>query len=277
MPLHPNDWNLDSEPSAGQNVKKWFNLVRQALFEGDAVKPRGMLCHEILGGFATLNLNEGLFVWPARKLVLRLAIAEAWWMLSGRNDVETLAAVSPRMRQYSDDGLTFFGAYGTRFVEQRSRIVQSLVDDRDSRQAVLTIWDKPNPPPTKDLPCSVSAQWMIRGNSLHCIYTLRSSDLWLGWPYDMFTMSCMSFHILLELRLRGYPELQLGRLFYRAGSMHVYEENRKGVLECLRSEPPQSLVYFDKHFTAMKSPEQFVEALNALRGLTREQLVEFFA
>src|SRR4051812_24359480 len=40
---------------------------------------------------------------------------EALWMLAGRDDVEFLAALLPRMQEFSDDGVRLAGAYGYRW------------------------------------------------------------------------------------------------------------------------------------------------------------------
>jgi thymidylate synthase len=39
--------------------------------------------------------------------------------------------------------------------QQLDYVVEALVKDNDSRQAVLTIW-RPSPAPSKDIPCTVS-------------------------------------------------------------------------------------------------------------------------
>lgn len=42
-------------------------------------------------------------------------VYEAMWMLAGRNDVSPLAYYAPQVKNYSDDGETFNGAYGYRW------------------------------------------------------------------------------------------------------------------------------------------------------------------
>ena len=83
---------------------------------------------------------------------------EALWMLAGRNDVEPLAYYAKQVREYSDDGKTFNGAYGYRWrdaevgdsrdpggkdcqVDQLDLIVNHLKADPNSRRAVLQMWN----------------------------------------------------------------------------------------------------------------------------------------
>ena len=73
--------------------------------------------------------------------------AEALWILSGDNKVETIAPYNKNIKQFSDDGIIFQGAYGPRIISQLDYVIESLRKDRESRQAVLTIWN-PNPKPS---------------------------------------------------------------------------------------------------------------------------------
>jgi hypothetical protein len=158
-----------------------------------------------------------------RKLGYRFMAAEAWWILSGRNDVESIRKYSPHIASFSDDGKFFHGAYGPKILDQLTYVIDSLQKDADTRQAVLSIW-RENPRVSRDVPCTISAQWLIRDGKLHCIDTMRSSDAWLGWPYDVFNFSCLSAYILLMLRERAsfFNSVRLGCLSLVAGSSHLY-------------------------------------------------------
>lgn len=90
-------------------------------------------------------------------------VYEALWMLAGRNDVASLDVYNSRMREFSDDGVTFNGAYGHRWrhayggyrwnkggsgmddglqtVDQIKIIIDHLKAKPDSRRAVLNMWN----------------------------------------------------------------------------------------------------------------------------------------
>src|SRR5690606_21129551 len=110
-------------------------------------------------------------------------------------------------------------------------VIAKLVEDRDTRQAVVNIW-RESPPESRDIPCTLSLQWLIRNGKLYCIATMRSSDLWLGHPYDTFNFSAISFYILLQLRTSGIL-VTLGDLHLTAGSKHIYERNVEQVSDII--------------------------------------------
>jgi thymidylate synthase len=138
------------------------------------------------------------------------------------------------MKKFSDDGRVLYGAYGPRIHEQLGYVLRVLANDPTSRQAVMTIW-RNNPPASKDIPCTLSVQFLIRNNKLYCFDTMRSSDLWLGWPYDVFSFSMLSLYIVLLLREGRGMKLKLGELWITAGSQHIYDRDREGVLRCSAS------------------------------------------
>jgi thymidylate synthase len=215
-------------PSA---TSAWLKLLDKVHSQGHETAPRGMRIKEVLGCSATVDLNYPIVVEPLRNLGYRFMAAEAAWILSGDDRVATIKDYAKHIASFSDNGETFFGAYGPKIKAQLPFILDKLVEDQDTRQAVLTIW-RESPPATKDVPCTVAVQWFIREGKLHCIDTMRSSDLWLGWPYDIFNFAMLSHYIRLCLRDRGL-EVGAGTLTLVAGSQHIYESNFNGVEEIL--------------------------------------------
>ena len=88
---------------------------------------------------------ERVVCYPERDANPFFALLESLWMLAGRNDVEWITTYNQRMREYSDDGKTFRGAYGYRWrkqfgEDQLSTIVELLKANPNSRRAVLQMW-----------------------------------------------------------------------------------------------------------------------------------------
>jgi thymidylate synthase len=64
---------------------------------------------------------------------------------------------------------------------------------------------------------------------------MRSSDAWLGVPYDWFNFSMLSAGVALLLREKGV-NVNLGSLHFYAASQHLYESNWAGAEECQDGE-----------------------------------------
>jgi len=205
-------------------TETWHTNLRNIINGGQEVRPRGMLTREISPYMSWFDMTDPIVIAPERDLGYKFMSAEAAFILSGDNRVSTIAPYSKEISKFSDDGVTFFGSYGPRIVDQLQYVAKTLAEDLDSRQAVLEIW-RPSPPKSKDIPCTCLIQWLIRGNKLNCIDTMRSSDTWLGWPYDSFAFSMVSLALLLRLRKAYKIDLELGTLTIVAGSQHLYERN----------------------------------------------------
>jgi thymidylate synthase len=196
----------------------WTELLRRLIERGKVSEPRSMVTKEILN--VTLEVENGLaniLVNNIRDLNYRFMIAEWLWIQGGLNDVNILAKYNSVMKKFSDDGEILSGAYGPRLMPQIPYVLESL-NKPDSRQAVATIWT-PSPEDSKDIPCTISLQWMIRGGKVHCTANMRSSDVWLGLPYDFFTFSQLTNYVAMRL---GRP---VGSVTMNLASSHIYEEH----------------------------------------------------
>jgi thymidylate synthase len=152
---------------------------------------------------------------------------EAYWILSGSDKVKDIAPFNKHISQFSDDGSAFAGAYGPMVVKQLDYVVDRLTMDDATRQAVLTIW-KPNPPKSKDIPCTVAMNFQLRDGVLHNHVFMRSSDVWLGLPYDIFNFSTIAYKVAARLNELMVPNLRCrpGTLFLTLCSSHMYLDNK---------------------------------------------------
>jgi hypothetical protein len=122
---------------------------------------------------------------------------EALWMLNGGNDVQALSHILPSFAQFSDDGVTFHGAYGHRWrhwpdhtselpymreQDQLSAVIEQLRKDPTSRRAVIAMWcpNRDLGRPSKDLPCNNLINLGIRNGALNISVTCRSNDIIYG-------------------------------------------------------------------------------------------------
>jgi hypothetical protein len=169
---------------------------------------------------------------------------EALWMLAGRDDVGFVAGMVKRMATFSDDGLTFHGAYGHRWRsffgrDQLDAIVALLKREPDSRRAVLGMWypETDLGSASKDIPCNTQCYFKLRGGELRMTITCRSNDVIWG----AYGANAVHFSMLQEY-IAGRLGATVGPMYQLSDSWHIYTGGEGGALwDKLKSASAQDL------------------------------------
>lgn len=211
--------------------------------------PRGMETRENLGVSITIiNPYDRIVTNSARKFSLRYGIGEWLWYDRESNSLEEIAYYSKFWNKVSDNGETVNSAYGYRIrgsdrnipLDQWVFIRDELKRDKDSRRAICIIASPYDMiAATKDFPCTVYLQFVIREGKLHLLVNMRSNDLVLGFANDVFAFTLMQEKMLVELQLK-YPELKMGNYHHFAGSMHIYA-NKYDLVEAALAQERESI------------------------------------
>ena len=209
----------------------WVQMLKDLEF-APVFAPRKMETKELLGYQTRVSMAEPMVSIKERDIGHKFRYAEAAWILSGDNRVATISPYSKMIHKFSDDGVRYFGSYGVKVVDQLPYVIETLANDESSRQAIISIW-RENPRPSKDIPCTLTLQFIIRKNILYCNATMRSSDAWLGWVYDVFNFSQISLYVLLQLKAQYNIKLKLCHLILTAGSQHLYKQHWQKATDCI--------------------------------------------
>lgn len=223
----------------------WRTLLKDVLDDGVTTEQvsagaswRGRTSSELLAHRTVWPMSRPVVLCPDRRLGYRFLAAEAAWILSGSNRLDEIVPYARHLIETSDDGEFLTGSYGPPWVDQLPYLTRTLAADVASRQAVSTIW-RPRPGASKDVPCTIALQFIVRpgavGPTLHTVASMRSSDAWLGVPYDVHAFSMCAAFLALTLRDRLGP-LQLGNLYLTAGSQHLYALDRERATRCVWQE-----------------------------------------
>ncbi|MFJ3386961.1 MULTISPECIES: thymidylate synthase [unclassified Lysinibacillus] len=119
------------------------------------------------------------------------------------------------------------------FRNQYEWIIKRLLDNKDSRRAIININQNYHKSETKDFPCTVAIQFFIKNNYLHCEVMSRSTDVVTGLPYDMGFFSFIHELLCQDLRERKYADLELGNTVMKTSFTQIYEKTRSKALEVI--------------------------------------------
>lgn len=175
------------------------------------------------------NPTQRVLFNPVRDANPFFHIMEALWMLAGRNDVAWPSFFAANMKNYTDDGKTYHGAYGYRWrnwfgYDQLVSIARELNSNPDSRRCVLTMWDGGKDPQMaaqggKDVPCNTQAYFDVRGGRLNMTVCNRSNDVIWG----AYGANSVHFSFLMEY-LAHFIGVPVGIYRHLSNNFHVYLE-----------------------------------------------------
>ena len=243
---------------------RYLNHLSEIMDSGSLQQARGLSFMEIVGKQYTVPMKNPVPNVVGRGLGLKFAVAEPFWILSGKNLLSDIAPYG-KMAPYSDDGYFMSGAYGPKIVDQLGYVCKTLADDPGSRQAVINIW-RERPGLSKDIPCTLSLQFMVRDGRVHCIATMRSSDAYMGLPYDSILFSLTSAYIISIMKYHyNVPDLILGTLTLTMGSAHVYDRDFEKVNKIIQlyDWDDQEIESVDFNRIASQKPAVFLDLLES--------------
>ena len=219
----------------GETADEVWRLALARLQEAEgptAQSGRGGMTDELLHVAVTINDPRQRWVVSRQPGVSpAFAIAEAVWILLGRKDAAYLTFWNPELPTYNGHAPYYDGAYGYRLryhfgIDQLERAYETLLNNPDSRQVVLQIWDagadlpdSQGEPVRPDIPCNIMSMLKIRQGKLEWMQIMRSNDLYRGTPYNI-----VQFTTIQEV-LAGWLGVELGAYHHLSDSLHLYHDD----------------------------------------------------
>lgn len=234
---------------------------------GKEIAPRGLRTLEYPTPVCTVYKRpwERVLLEPLRDFNPFFALMEALWILAGKNDVAFPCMFNSKLAQFSDDGITFHGAYGHRLrscgVDQLKKVVTVLQKDPDTRKAVLQIWDykKDLGYGGKDLPCNDLIMFKIRDGKLNMTVCNRSNDIILG----AYNVNQVQFSYIQEY-VASMVGCAMGEYRQVSDSYHAYLDNP--LWEKLQNIHPND-IYDHPRYEMIEEPKTFdIELKEFLEG-----------
>lgn len=202
--------------------------------QGGPVRARAMPTIECLWvDFMVINPTSIPFTITNRKLNPRYAALEIASLLGGM-PVDTHQRLNARGFAKYQDAHIQRGNYGVRIRNQLRDFVHRLIEDRFSRQAVMTLYDGNRDllDDSRDIPCTLAVQGFVRDGNFYMGTTMRSNDAYLGLPYDLMQFCA------LQATLAEVLGVNCGFYRHSVGSMHIYLPDLE---KCEKLEAPEQV------------------------------------
>jgi len=200
-------------------------LIRRVLTHGTVTKNRtGVNTITSFGEQLTIDLTKGFPIVTAKKVFFDKALHEYLWIKDGGTTIKYLNLHNIKWwDSYADLNGSLGKTYGYQlrnFNGKEDQLMYAINQIKNnSRRAHITMWN-PSDLQEQVLPCCYTGITFVRiGNELNMNIDFRSSDIFLGLPYDII------FGALLLHDTADFCELNVGKLKMNLNNAHIYSNN----------------------------------------------------
>lgn len=116
-------------------------------------------------------------------------------------------------------------------LDQIEQVVADIKRDPDSRRLIVTAWNPAEVPQMKLPPCHAMFQFYVVDGVLSCKLTQRSSDMFLGVPFNIASYALLTHMVAQQC------DLEVGTFIWSSGDTHIYDNHREQVALQLSREP----------------------------------------
>lgn len=208
--------------------KTFIDLIQQIEDYDMESSPRDMKVKEALLASFDIDPTRPIADFKDRPFNFKYFTGELAWYLHRDNDVEYISNFSKFWSSLTNPGTNEINSnYGSLVIndEQVGWVVDSLVKDKNSRQAVM-FFNQPKfqVEGNKDFVCTLYSNFFIRDNKLFMKVQMRSNDIFFGLTFDAPFFAFLHQSIFLILK-ETYPDLELGYYFHFTDNIHFYERH----------------------------------------------------
>jgi len=241
-----------------ENEKGYIELLKDVLNDGEEIQTRNGVTISKFGYLLKFTNIDNFPLLTTKKVFYRGVLEELLWFLKGSTNAKYLQDKNVHIwdgnstREYLDDnGYTNYEVgelgpvygwqwryYGKKYskngddngIDQIKYVIEELLKSNNSRRAILNAW---NPLQLNEMalpPCHIMYNFYKNKDGLSCLMTMRSSDLFLGLPFNIASTGLLTYIIAKVLHLN------VKDIAISLTDAHIYKEHTDAVNEQIERE-----------------------------------------
>ncbi len=226
--------------------KQYIELCRDILDNGHTKGDRtGTGTLSVFGRTMRFDLSKGFPLLTTKSVHFKSVVHELLFFLRGDTNIQYLKDNNVKIWDAWADKNGEVGAlYGhqwrawrdsydaTKSIDQIAKLIHTLKSDPDSRRMLVSAWNVSDLPLEKYSPqknahwgrmalatCHYSFQCYVVDGKLSMIFNMRSSDVFLGAPFNFASYALLT-HMLAQV-----CNLEVGDLVYSGADVHIYSNH----------------------------------------------------
>jgi len=224
-------------------MQQYLNYLKHILENGVEKNDRtGTGTMSTFGYQMRFDLQKGFPLVTTKKLHLRSIIHELLWFLQGDTNINYLQENGVRIwNEWADEHGDLGPLYGAQWrtwktaegdtVDQIKEAIDLIKHNPDSRRILVSAWNVGELSKMALAPCHMLFQFYVAKGKLSCMLYIRSSDAFLGAPFNIASYSILT-HMMAQ-----QCDLEVGEFIFTGGDCHLYNNHLEQVKLQLTREP----------------------------------------
>ena len=212
-------------------MQQYLDLMREVLDRGFRKTDRtGTGTLSVFGRQIRFDLERGFPATTTKRLYMKGVIHELLWFLQGSTNIKYLKDHGIGIwDEWADENGELGPVYGAqwrhweapdgKYIDQISHVIEQIRKDPDSRRLLVSSWNVAQIEHMRLPPCHCLFQFYVADKKLSCQLYQRSSDLFLGVPFNIASYS------LFTMIIAQICGLQPGEFVWTGGDVHLYSNH----------------------------------------------------
>ena len=265
-----------------QEEQEYLRLMERAMIEGDVRQTRNAITHSIFAPSLTFDLSKSFPSLTSKKMFWKGIVCELLFFIKGQTNSKILEEQGVKIwmgntsREFLDSrnlehyeegdmgpmygfqwrhyGAEYHGMnhdYTGQGTDQLINCLDLIKNDPYSRRIMMTTFNPGQLPESVLAPChSLMIQFYVQNGQLSCHMYQRSSDIFLGLPFNISSTALLT-HIMARL-----TNLNPGKMTISLGDAHLYQEHLNAAQEQLQNCPyPFCQLQIDENIRTLEDVE----------------------
>lgn len=228
---------------SGNIETQYLQLLQNLLESGSSKGDRtGTGTLSIFGYQMRANLQEGFPLLTTKKVHLKSIIHELLWFLQGSTNIAYLKENGVSIwDEWADEQGDLGPVYGAQWrnwqtasgerIDQIQQALEQIKHNPNSRRIIVSAWNVGDIAQMKLPPCHAFFQFYVAEGRLSCQLYQRSSDVFLGVPFNIAS------YALLTMMFAQVCNLEAGEFIWTSGDTHLYQNHLAQAKTQLAREP----------------------------------------
>jgi len=224
-------------------MKQYHDYLKYIIENGVKKEDRtGTGTISIFGYQIRFDLSKGFPLVTTKKIHFKSVVHELLWFLSGVTNIKYLQDNGVKIwNEWSNPDGELGPVYGKQWrrwessngkiIDQISLAIEQIKNNPDSRRIIINSWNVGDISSMALPPCHYSFQFYVSNNKLSCMFQMRSTDSFLGLPFNIASYALLT-HIFAQ-----QCNLDVGDLIWTGGDCHIYFNHLEQVNLQLSREP----------------------------------------